>query len=80
MGNRMVDGAVRKLFGVLQPSDIGTQFIPGNVFRLFMQDVGKIVKISADVSAVRYKSVVSKTTKGDHLPISIKIFVHNETS
>ena len=41
----MVDGAVRKLFGVLQPSDIGTQFIPGNVFRLFMQDVGKIVKI-----------------------------------
>ena len=43
-----------------------------------MNDVLKIVQVSADVSAVAFESMVSKTAEGNHFPERIKIFVHDK--
>lgn len=44
-----------------------------------MENIGQVAEISPDVGRIRYDRVVSETTQGDHLPVSIKI-VHNGTS
>lgn len=70
LGNAVVHSAVRKAFLSLEPPDKITQFIPGDIFGHFMQDAGKIIQVSTDVSRIRCYSMVSKTTQGDHLPES----------
>jgi len=68
LGNTVVHGAVRKILLLLEPADKVTQFIPGNILGHFLEDVGKIVQINPDVGRIRCYRMVSKTTKGDHLP------------
>ena len=63
-----IDGAVGKRTLFLQPEDIIAQFLPGNILRLFVKVIGKIVEIRADVSTVSNQSVVSKAAKGKHFP------------
>lgn len=46
----------------------------------FRRNGRKIVKISFDISGIRFNSMVGKTTKGDRFPKRRKIFVHNGTS
>ena len=65
----VVDRAVRKGTLFLEPADKIPEFLPGNVFRLFEQDCLKVIQIRADVSRIRFYSVVSKATQGDHLPV-----------
>ena len=69
LGDTMVDRAVREGALFLEPADKIPEFIPGNVFRLFEQDCLKVIQIRADVSRIRFYSVVSKATQGDHLPV-----------
>ena len=45
-----------------------------------MQDMGKIIQINADVSRIRYDSMVSKTAQRDHLSELFEIIVHDGTS
>lgn len=59
--NTVINGSVRKILFFLQPADKTTQFRPGNIFRHLVQDIGKIVQISADISRIRYDGMVSKT-------------------
>ena len=52
----------------MKPFDIITEFRPGNIFRKFVKAGGKIIQISPDIGAVIFKSMVSKTTEGNHFP------------
>ncbi len=45
---------------------------------LSTKNILQIAKISTDISAVAFLGMVSKATQGNHFPIRIKIFVHNE--
>ena len=75
----VVHGTVREGAVLLEPADKIPEFIPGNVFRLFAEDGLQVAQIRADVSGIRFNSVVSKTAEGDHLPVNIEI-VHDGTS
>ena len=79
LGDTMIDRTVRKGTPFLKPADKIPEFIPGNVFRLFMKDCLQVLQIGTDVSGIRFYSVVSKATQGDHLPVNIEI-VHDGTS
>ena len=75
-----VDGAVSKIPLLLDPPDVIAEFLPGDIFRLFMEDVLQVIQIRTDIGRVADKGMVRKTAQGDHLPVKIKIFVHNGTS
>ncbi len=64
----MVNGTVRKMFFFLKPTDKIAQFVPGNVPGSLIQETGKIIEISPDISRIGFYGMVSKTAKGDHLP------------
>ena len=49
----------------------------GNIFRGSVQDIRKTGQINFHVSRVRFDRMVSKTAKGNHFPVRIQIFVHN---
>ena len=70
LGNAVVYGAVRKRTFLLEPADKIPEFVPGNIFWQLVEDIRKIIQIRADVSRIRCYSVVSKATKGDHLPVN----------
>ena len=53
---------------MLQPSDVITEFLPGNIFRKLVENICEIIQICPDVGAVVFQGVVSQTTEGDHLP------------
>lgn len=76
LGDGSIDGAVREGSIFLKPEDIVPEFLPRNILRLFVKDVGKIVEVRADISTVSNQGMVSKTAKGKHFLIRIKIFVH----
>ena len=44
-----------------------------------MENVCKVIQISTDISAVIFESMVGKTTKGNHFPVRIQIFVHDKS-
>ena len=64
----VIDGTVRKAALVLDKTDKRAQIVPRSVFREFMEDIGKEIEISADVSGIRLNSMASEATEGDHLP------------
>ena len=45
-----------------------------------MEDALQVIQIGTDLGRVADKGMVRKTAQGDHLPVKIKIFVHNGTS
>ena len=45
-----------------------------------MQDLLQIVQVSADVGTVAFEGMAGKASKGEHLPESVQIIVHNGTS
>ncbi len=53
LGNTAVNCAVRKGAVRLEPFDEIPQILPGNVIRLFMQDIIEISQIGTDVSGIR---------------------------
>ena len=63
-----VNSTVREIFFFLEPADKIAQILPGDIFRDFVEDAGKIIKISFDISRIRSYCVVSQATEGDHLP------------
>lgn len=76
----MVDGSVREIIFFLEPTDKLAQFRPGNIFRHFVQDIGKIIQISADIGRIRFNSMFGKTAEGNHFAERIKIMVHSKAS
>ena len=70
LGDTGVYGAVRKRTILLKPADKIPEFGPGDILRLFEENVLQVIQIRADISRIRCYSVVSKATKGDHLPVS----------
>jgi hypothetical protein len=70
LGDTGVYGAVRKRTILLKPADKIPEFGPGDILRLFEENVLQVIQIRADISRIRYYSVVSKATKGDHLPVN----------
>lgn len=80
LGNTVIDGPVREIFFFLKPADKTAQFRPGNIFRHLVKDIGKIIQINADVSRIRYDSMVRKAAQRDHLSELFEIIVHDGTS
>lgn len=70
LGNAMVYGTVREGAVFLEPADILPEFLPGDIFRLPAQNRLQIIQIRTDVSGIRFFRMVSKTAKGDHLPVN----------
>ena len=68
LGDAAIHGTVRETLLLLEPPDKVTQFLPGNIFRHLVQDGGKIIQISTNISRIRCYGMVSKTAQGDHLP------------
>lgn len=68
LGDAVVHRAVRKGTLFLEPADKIPQFIPGDVFRLFVENGLKIVQVRTNVGRIRFYGMVRKTAKGDHLP------------
>ena len=79
LGDTGVYGTVGEGTLLLQPADILPEFLPGNVFWLFAEDSLKVIQIRADVSGIRFYSMVSKTPERKHLPVNFEI-VHDGTS
>ncbi len=63
LGNGAVDGAVGNIPFFLDPLDVITKFLPGNIFRILFQDLLEILKIRADVGTVTFEGMVGKTTE-----------------
>lgn len=78
--NAVVYGTVRKMLFILNPADEIAQFLPGNIFRAFVEEARKIIQIIPDISGIGFYSMVCKAAKGDHLPKKSEIIVHNRTS
>ena len=53
---------------MLEPADVITEFVPGNILRGFVEDGIEVSEIRADVGAVVCQGMVRKTAEGDHLP------------
>ena len=70
LGNAVVYGAVRKRTFLLKPADKIPEFSPGDILWLFEENILQVIQIRADISRIRCYSVVSKATKGDHLPVN----------
>ena len=60
LGNGSINGTVGKITFLLQPADKTAQFIPRDIFGLFMKYIGEIIKICTDVSAVTFHGMVSQ--------------------
>ena len=52
LGDGSVDCTVRKAAFSLEPFDKIPEFLPGNIFGIFVKDMLKVVQISADIGAV----------------------------
>ena len=71
LGDGTVYGAVGKGAGFLEPADVVAEFVPGDIFRGFVEEGIQVSEIRADVGAVIFKGMASKAAEGDHLPIRI---------
>lgn len=80
LGDGTVNRAVGKIPLFLEPSDVITEFQPGNIFGLFSKDVLQVIQIGTDIGAVTFEGMVRKTAQRNHFSVKIKIFVHNGTS
>ena len=67
LGDNTVDCAIGKIPGILEPPDETAQFLPGNLFRGFMENAGKIIQIEPYIGAVACKCMVLETTQGEKL-------------
>lgn len=79
-GFTVQDGTGRKVSGFLELSYVITELIPGNIFRVFVKELRKIIQISPYVGTVACEGMVSETAQGDHLPERMQIFVHRKNS
>lgn len=77
--NGTVDGAVGKPPGFLKPSNIIPKLLPGNLFRLFVENVVQVIEIGPDVSTVIFERMAGKTAQGDHFPERVQIIVHKKS-
>jgi hypothetical protein len=77
LGNDMIDRTVGKAFLRLNPKDKIPDFLPCNIRWIFAKNLLNIIQVDFDICCVRFQGVVSKTTKGDHLPERFDIIVHD---
>ena len=71
LGDTVVDGAVREGTFLLKPANIIPEFLPGDLFRLLVEDCLEVIQIRADVSRIRFYRVAGKAAEGDHLPENV---------
>ncbi len=63
LGNGKVDGMVSKTPFFLDPLDVITKFLPGDIFGIFMKDRLEIVELRTDIGTVTYEGMVRKATE-----------------
>ena len=56
---------------MLEPADIITQFVPGDIFWGPVEEGIQVAEIRPDIGAIVFQGMVSKAAEGDHLPESI---------
>ena len=66
LGDRTVDRAVRQTSGYFKVIKESPLVIISHLGRVFVKSIGNIVKISRNISTIRFHGMVSQTAKRDH--------------